>query len=90
MRAALTILSICARRRSIYWCPWATVGKSWFQHKRLPNVSRECFPEGINLVLHIGHWPGAGAFLQNSHVAGEVFPGICVQIRVWRGDCNLS
>lgn len=57
MRAALTILSIRTWWGSIHRCTRATVGKGWFQHKRLPNVSRECFPKGIDLLLHVGHWP---------------------------------
>lgn len=68
----------------------AAVREAGLQHERLPCVGRESLPNGVYLLLHIGHWPRVHDLFQHPHVPREVLTGIRVQVWIWRSEGDLE
>lgn len=62
LNTRLSILAVDSRRGLVDG-GWASIGEGWFENKRLPDISRKCFSQGIDLLLHIRHGPGTSASL---------------------------
>lgn len=65
------------------------IGEARFQLEGAMGIRGKGQPERVDLRLDFWHGPGRGAFLQDAHVACEIFPGVGIELGIWRSNCDL-